>query len=209
MAMGRGRTAALPDYQDVTSWRPPQSNPPLSARSPPIHRRPIQAADRAPPHCPRGSAGARSPSRRIVARRRLALLSDSEQKERRCRAWSVDDPSLGPDRCLAPAQWEASTGRIALDQFGERDTKPFARQRAIIVDPGDRWQLRQVGCIRHYFRKRYSARKFCEEGLVHSAVKSAVDRGSRQIVFNQLRVSALVGAPFFQRPPRDFRIDDE
>ena len=98
---------------------------------------------------------------------------------------------------------------MTLDRFGERGTKPFARQRAIIVDPGDRRQLRQVRCIRHHFRKRHSARKLCEESLVHSAVKSAVDRGSRHVVFEQLRVCALIGALFFQRPPRDFRIDDK
>jgi hypothetical protein len=126
---------------------------------------------------------ARFPSRRIIAWRRLALLSDSEQTECRCQAWSADGPSLASDRCLAPARWEAGTARMTLDRFEDRGTKPSARQRAVIVDPGDRRQLREVGCIRHHFRKRNSARKPCEESFVHSAVKSAVDRGSRHLVF--------------------------
>src|SRR5437667_4380396 len=87
--------------------------------------------------------------------------------------------------------------------------KPFTRQRTIVVDPGDRWQLRQVRCIRKHFRKRHSDRKPCEENLIHSAVQSAVDWGGWHIVFKQLRVFDLVGALFLQRPPRDFRIDDK
>ena len=79
--------------------------------------------------------------------------------------WSAGDQSLASDRCLAPARWEAGRGWITLDWFEERGTKPFAGQRAIVVDPGDRRQLGQVGCIRHHFRKRHSARKFCEEAL--------------------------------------------
>src|SRR5437588_1887362 len=87
--------------------------------------------------------------------------------------------------------------------------KPFTRQRTIVVDPGDRWQLRQVRCIRQHFRKRHSARKLCEESLVHSAVQSAVDWGGWHVIFKQLRVFELVGALFLQRPPRDFRIHDK
>ena len=75
----------------------------------------------------------------------------------------------------------------------------------IVVDPGNRLQLRRVRCIRHHLRKRYSARKPCEENLVHSAVQSAVDLGGWHVVFKQLRVFDLVGALFLQRPPGDFR----
>jgi hypothetical protein len=87
--------------------------------------------------------------------------------------------------------------------------KPFTRQRTIVVDPGDWGQLRKVRCIRQHFRKRHSARKPCEENLIHSAVQSAVDWGDRHVVFKQLRIFALVGALFLQRPPRDFRIHDK
>src|SRR5215468_4128974 len=75
--------------------------------------------------------------------------------------------------------------------------KPFARQRAIVVDPGDRRQLRQIRCIRQHLRKRHSDRKPCEENLVHSAVESGVDRDGWHVVFKQLRVFDLVGALFF------------
>src|SRR5258705_7356655 len=87
--------------------------------------------------------------------------------------------------------------------------EPFTRQRIVIVDPGDRWQLRQVRCIRQHFRKRHSNRKPCEEDLIHSAVQSAVDWGRWHVVFKQLRVFDLVGALSLQRPPRDFRIHDK
>src|SRR5262245_26769147 len=87
--------------------------------------------------------------------------------------------------------------------------KPFTRQRTIAVDPGDRWQLRQVRCIRQHLRQRHSDRKACEENLIHSAVQSAVDWGGWHVVFKQLRVFDLVGALFLQRPPRDLRIHDK
>ena len=88
----------------------------------------------------------------------------------------------------------------------ERGAKQFRRQRTIVVDPGNRLQLRRVRCIRHHLRKHYSARKPCEENLVHSPVQSAVDLGGWHVVFKQLRVFDLVGALFLQRPPGDFRI---
>src|SRR6266436_7033718 len=87
--------------------------------------------------------------------------------------------------------------------------EPFTRQRIVIVDPGDRWQLRQVRCIRQHLRKRHSDRKPCEENLIHSAVQSAVDWGGWHVVLEQLRVFGLVGALFLQRLPRDFRIHDK
>src|SRR5207245_8807285 len=95
------------------------------------------------------------------------------------------------------------------DGRSEQGAKQFTRQRTIIVDLGDRWQLRQVRCIRQHFRKPHSARKPCEENLIHSAVQSAVDWGGWHVVLKQLRVFDLVGALFLQRPPRDFRIHDE
>src|SRR5262249_62105844 len=72
--------------------------------------------------------------------------------------------------------------------------KPFARQRAIVVDPGDRRQLRQVRCIRQHLRQRHSDRKPREENLIHSAVESGVDWDSWHVVFKQLRVFRLVRA---------------
>src|SRR5262245_5580381 len=33
----------------------------------------------------------------------------------------------------------------------EQGANQFARQQTIFVDPGDRWQFRQVRCIRHHF----------------------------------------------------------
>src|SRR6516225_2876618 len=77
--------------------------------------------------------------------------------------------------------------------------KPFTRHRIIVVDPGDRRQLRQ----------RHPDRKPREENLIHSAVQPAVDWGGWHVVFEQLRVFRLVGALFLLRPPRDFRIDDK
>src|ERR1700761_4576393 len=99
--------------------------------------------------------------------------------------------------------------QITHNRPGERGAKPFTRQRTIVVDPRNRWQLRQIRCIRHHFRKRYSARKLGEESRVHSAVQSAVDWRGWHVVLKQLRVFKLVGALFLQRPPRDFRIHDE
>src|SRR5258708_36716444 len=87
--------------------------------------------------------------------------------------------------------------------------KPFTRQRTIVVDPGDRWQLRQVRCIRQHLRKRHPDRKPCEENLIHSAVQPAVDWSGWHVVFEQLRVFGLIGALSLQRPPRDFRIHDK
>src|SRR5258707_4669584 len=87
--------------------------------------------------------------------------------------------------------------------------KPFTRQRTIVVDPGDRWQLRQVRCIRQHLRQRHPNRKPCEENLIHSAIQSAVDWGGWHVVLEQLRVFGLVGAVFLQRLPRDFRIHDK
>src|SRR5262249_61075357 len=100
--------------------------------------------------------------------------------------------------------------RLATE-FGRREqgAKPFTRQRTIVVEPGDRWQLRQVRCIRHHSRKRHSAGKPCEENFIHSAVQSAVDWSGGHVVFKQLRVFELVGASFLPRPPRDFLIDDK
>ena len=99
--------------------------------------------------------------------------------------------------------------QITHNRFGEQGAEPFTRQRTIVVDPGDRWQLRQVRCIRQHFRKRHSARKLCEENLIHFAVQSTVDWGGWHIVFKQLRVFELVGALFLQRRPHDFRIYDK
>src|SRR6266404_3753283 len=87
--------------------------------------------------------------------------------------------------------------------------KPFTRQRTIVVDPGDRWQLRQVRCIRQHLRQRHPDRKPCEENLIHSAIQSAVDWGGWHVVLEQLSVFGLVGALFLQRLPRDFRIHDK
>src|SRR6516165_4843587 len=84
--------------------------------------------------------------------------------------------------------------------------KPFTRHRIIVVDPGDRRQLRQVRCIRQHLRQRHPDRKPREENLIHSAVQSAVDWGGWHVVFEQLRVFDLVGVLFLQRPPCDFRI---
>src|SRR5829696_251678 len=78
----------------------------------------------------------------------------------------------------------------------EQSAKQFARQRTILVDPGDRWQFRQVRCIRQHAGKRHSARKPCEENFIHSAVQSAVDWDHWHVVFEQLRVFELVGALF-------------
>src|SRR6516225_5549459 len=86
-----------------------------------------------------------------------------------------------------------------------KSAKRFTRQRTVTVDPGDRWQLRQVRCIRQHFRKPHSARKPRDENLIHSAVQSAVCWGGWHLGFKQLRVFALIGALFLQRPPRDFR----
>ena len=93
--------------------------------------------------------------------------------------------------------------------LSEQGAEQLARQRAIVVDPGNRRQLRQARCIRQHFRKRHSARKPREENLVHSAVEPAVDGGGWHVVLEQPRVFELVGALFLQRPPRDFRIHDE
>src|SRR5262249_53986890 len=87
--------------------------------------------------------------------------------------------------------------------------KPFTRHRIIVVDPGDRRQLRQVRCIRQHLRQRHPDRKPCEENLIHSAVQPAVDWGGWHVVFEQLRVFGLVGAVFLQSPPPDFRIYDK
>src|SRR6516164_10005243 len=76
----------------------------------------------------------------------------------------------------------------------QTSAKPFTRQRTVVVDPGDRWQLRQLRCIRQHLRKRHSYRKPCEENLVHSAVQPAVDWDGWHVVFEQLRVFGLVGA---------------
>src|SRR5260370_21388712 len=65
--------------------------------------------------------------------------------------------------------------------------KPFTRQRTIVVDPGDRWQLRQVRCIRQHLRQRHPDRKPCEEKLIHSAVQPAVDWGGWAVVFKNMR----------------------
>src|SRR5438876_10925511 len=83
----------------------------------------------------------------------------------------------------------------------EQGAKQFTRQRTIVVDPGDRWQLRKVRCIRQHFRKRPSDRKPCEENLIHSAVQSDVDWGGWHVVFKRSRVSDLVGGLFLQRRP--------
>src|ERR1700722_6407833 len=112
--------------------------------------------------------------------------------------------------CCQDARQEVGTSQIARNRSREQGAKPFTCQRTIVVDPGNRWQLRQIGwCPRQYSRKRHSAGKLCEESLVHPAVPSAVDRGGWHIVFNQLRVFELVGALFLQRLPRDFRIHDK
>src|SRR5262249_61006878 len=73
-----------------------------------------------------------------------------------------------------PRPYAESPAYSYLAEF-KTSAKPFTRQRPIVVDPGDRWQLRQVRCIRQHFRKRHSDRKPCEENLIHSAVHSAVD----------------------------------
>src|SRR5260370_26907498 len=82
--------------------------------------------------------------------------------------------------------------------------KPFTRQRTIVVDPGDRWQLRQVRCIRQHLRQRHPDRKPCEENLIHSAIQSAVDWGGVPGLPEQLRVFDLARALFFPTLPRDF-----
>src|SRR5215813_4805333 len=87
--------------------------------------------------------------------------------------------------------------------------KPFTRYRIIVVDPGDRRQLRQVRCIRQHLRQRHPDRKPREKNLIHSAVQPAIDWGGWHVVFEQLRVFGLVGALFLQRSPRDFRIHDK
>ena len=107
------------------------------------------------------------------------------------------------------ARQEAGTTQITYNRFGERGAKPFTRQRTIVVDPGNRWQLRQIRSPRQHFRKRHSAWKPCEESLIHSAVPSAVDRRGWHVVFEQLRVFELVDVLFLQRLPRDFRIHDK
>src|SRR5215813_11424792 len=47
------------------------------------------------------------------------------------------------------------------------NAKEFTRQRTVVIDPGDRRQLWQVGCIRQHSRKRHPARKPAEENLIH------------------------------------------
>src|SRR5215469_12340097 len=120
---------------------------------------------------------------------------------------------------LTSARTSRSSGRTAgkaSESEAYRDlaavktiAKPFTRHRIIVVDPGDRRQLRQVRCIRHHLRQRHPDRKPCEENLIHSAVQPAVDWGGWHVVFEQLRVFKLVGALFLQRPPRDLRIHDK
>src|ERR1700754_1407904 len=89
----------------------------------------------------------------------------------------------GPAKSMRMTQFGHWTAVSRLGSIGEQGAKPFTRQRTIVVDPGDRWQLRQVRCIRQHFRKRHSARKLCEESLIHSAVQSAVDWGGWHGVF--------------------------
>src|SRR5258706_7084667 len=84
--------------------------------------------------------------------------------------------------------------------------KPFTRQRTIVVDPGDRWQLRQGRCIRQHLRQRHPDRKPCEENLIHSAVQPAVDWGGLDVGFQQLGGYGLVGPLFLLCLTRDFRI---
>src|SRR6266508_1920112 len=79
----------------------------------------------------------------------------------------------------------AGLSHLSWPDRSEQGAKPSTRQRTSVVDPGDRRQLRPVRCIRLHFRKRHTARKPCEENLVHSAVQSAVDRGVRHVVFKQ------------------------
>lgn len=79
-----------------------------------------------------------------------------------------------PIHVLSDGQWDIPELRSLL----RKTATQRAVKRTIVVDPGDRWQLRQLRCIRQHFRKRYHcARKPCEENLIHSAVQSAVDWG--------------------------------
>src|SRR5215468_8741285 len=120
---------------------------------------------------------------------------------------------------LTSARTSRSSGRTAgkaSESEAYRDlaavktiAKPFTRHRIIVVHPRDRWQLRQVRCIRQHLRQRHPDRKPCEENLIHSAIQPAVDWCGWHVVFEQLRVFGLVGALFLQRPPRDFRIRDK
>jgi hypothetical protein len=90
---------------------------------------------------------------------------------------SIDDIARKNDvrqRKLCDRQdWE-SPAYSYLAEF-KTSGKPFTRHRTIVVDPRDRRQLRKVGCIRHHFCKRHSARKLREENLIHSTVQSGVD----------------------------------
>src|SRR5262249_28791328 len=108
---------------------------------------------------------------------------------RRCRASRalVLTVAIGPYSQSPAHRYLAAVKTIA---------EPFTRHRIIVVDPGDRRQLRQVRCIRQHLCQRYPDRKPCEENLVHSAVQPAVDWGGWHVVFEQLRVLGLVGALF-------------
>src|SRR5215475_8436300 len=92
--------------------------------------------------------------------------------------------ALAP-RPFQDARQEAGASWITRNRFGEQGAKPSTRQRTVVVGPGDRWQVRYVGCVRHHSRKaHYYARKPFDEDLVHSAVQPGVDRGGRHVVFN-------------------------
>src|SRR5262249_61661564 len=54
--------------------------------------------------------------------------------------------------------------------------KPFTRHRIIVVDPGDRRQLRQGRLIPQHLRQRHSGRETREEKPIQSAVPTPVDR---------------------------------
>src|SRR5271166_5576406 len=52
-----------------------------------------------------------------------------------------------------------------------------------------------IRCIRQHFRKPHSARKPCEENLIHSAVQSAVDWGDYRRRFGQSAAGAICPKP--------------